>query len=199
MKKTFTLILTILLYIFATGQTVSPSAQIYSSGDGNNWYLTGTGNGPMLMLRQHSGLGGPSNRRGSLGWMDNNGIKAECMTWADNGYFGIGSTNPLTRFDVYEPSASGRVLNIRRGAQSYASDLSTSLGNPYIVIGEVEYKGRYSKHRVWIYNKWLYTTRRNRLSNYKYWWIYLWPYCIRDEEWLGECCPGRSDAYYKPG
>jgi uncharacterized protein YaiE (UPF0345 family) len=82
------------------GQSVNSSNQTYTNGDGNNWYLNGTGNGPSIMLRQHSGLGGPTNRRGSLSWMDNNSARWEILTWTDAGNIGIGSINPTEKLFV---------------------------------------------------------------------------------------------------
>ncbi len=88
-------------------QTISSTHQNYINGDGLNWYLNGTGNGPLLMLRQHSGLGGANNRRGALGWMDNNGNRFEYLTWDDAGRFGIGNQNPLFPLHILGSSTIG--------------------------------------------------------------------------------------------
>lgn len=73
------------------------------------------------------------------GW--ENIAPTEVARITSNGNVGIGSVNPSSRLEVYdELKASSRVLNIRRGAQGYASDLGTSFGNPYLTIGGAEYK-----------------------------------------------------------
>lgn len=93
---------------FVNAQTTYNSKQVYTAGDGNNWYLHGTGNGPMIMLRQNIGLGGAVNRRGTLGWMDNNGVMYEYTTWDDAGNFGIGTTSPKAKLDVVGASIFSR-------------------------------------------------------------------------------------------
>jgi hypothetical protein len=69
------------------------SSLVYNAGDGIKWSLNGTANGPSILMLQNSGLGGSLNRRGSIGWMDNNGGQFEYLTWTDAGNILIGKTS----------------------------------------------------------------------------------------------------------
>jgi hypothetical protein len=82
------------------GRIRSTDGLAYQTGNGVPWWVTGPANGPAMMLQAHSAAGGPSNRRGSLGWMDNNGVKSETLTWTDSGTVGIGTTTPAANLDV---------------------------------------------------------------------------------------------------
>ena len=84
-----------------SGKIRSSAGFVFNAGDGTPWWMTGTGNGPAMMMQQHTGLGGPSNRRGSLGWMDNNSVKSEFLTWSDAGNIGIGTLSPAAKLEVY--------------------------------------------------------------------------------------------------
>ena len=84
-----------------SGKIRSSAGFVFNAGDGTPWWITGTGNGPALMMQQHTGLGGPSNRRGSLGWMDNNSVKSEFLAWSDAGNIGIGTLSPTAKLEVY--------------------------------------------------------------------------------------------------
>jgi len=72
---------------------------VYAAGDGNDWWMKGTANGPALLLRQNGTTGGAAARRGSLGWMDNNGVYYENLTW-DGASVGVGTTAPQATLDV---------------------------------------------------------------------------------------------------
>jgi hypothetical protein len=71
----------------------------YDSSDGSPWWLNGLGNGPAILLQKHIGAGSTTDRRGSLGWMDNNGTKSELLTWSQDNV-GIGTTNPQHKLAV---------------------------------------------------------------------------------------------------
>lgn len=68
----------------------------YHIDAGTPWWIAGTQNGPAILLRQNGASEGAANRRGSLGWSDNNGVKLEFVTWAENGNLSIGSTTPTS-------------------------------------------------------------------------------------------------------
>ncbi len=88
----------------------------YAAGDGNPWWITGTANGPAILLQQYHNMGGNAYRRGSLGWMDNLGVKTEILTWGDSGNIGIGVTNPTAKLEV-----AGRI--------NATGDICTAVGN----------------------------------------------------------------------
>jgi predicted regulator of Ras-like GTPase activity (Roadblock/LC7/MglB family) len=57
---------------------------IYNTGNGVDWYIKNIPNGPILRLKAHGTQGGYANRRGALGWKDNNGNDADILAWDDN-------------------------------------------------------------------------------------------------------------------
>jgi len=93
------------LHLKGANSIVADGNFVYNTGDGIRWWLTGYisgigGNGPAIMLQKNVNRGGYQNRRGSLGWMGNNGSVAEVLTWVENGNVGIGTTNPTQKLDV---------------------------------------------------------------------------------------------------
>jgi len=99
-------------------QVVNSSTQVYTSGDGVFWHLTGTGNGPAILLKQNMYQGGWLNRRGSLGWMDNNNNKTEVLSWTDALNVGIGTSDPSFKLDV---SGGFRLRNYNENIQDYTT------------------------------------------------------------------------------
>lgn len=102
-KGYFKIVIIIFLVSFSSSlsaQTLYSSALINSAGDGNNWLATGTANGPLILLKQHSLNSGVANRRGSLGWIDNDNNKTETLTWSDAGKVAIGILSGEQRLTI---------------------------------------------------------------------------------------------------
>jgi len=95
------------LHLKGANSIVADGNFVYNTGDGIRWWLTGYisgigGNGPAIMLQKNVNRGGYQNRRGSLGWMGNNGSVAEVLTWVENGNVGIGTTNPSVKLHIQD-------------------------------------------------------------------------------------------------
>ena len=131
MKKNIATVVCVLVTWILNAQTVYTSNLIYNTGDGNNWYLNGTGNGPAIMLRQNAGAGGPTNRRGSLGWMDNNGVKTEFLTWTDGAFLGIGTTTPSSLLHIEGNSGNGIYATVSNTYSSGDNKAGINFKNNY--------------------------------------------------------------------
>ncbi|MBW0177572.1 hypothetical protein [Sediminibacterium sp.] len=123
MQKTGRKLLLFICFLFVsvsigTAQVVNSSAQVYTSGDGIFWHLTGTGNGPAILLKQNTYQGGAINRRGSLSWMDNSANKTEVLSWTDALNVGIGISDPAFKLDI---NGGLRIRNSQENMQDYTT------------------------------------------------------------------------------
>jgi hypothetical protein len=119
-----------------SGSIRSSSGFNYGAAAGNQWWLAGTQNGPSIMMLQNGGVGGTSYRRGSLGWMNNNGGASEVLTWTgDTGNVGIGTTSPDAKLEVSGSvklsSGSGGSITFQDGTTQSTAYTGVTCGGDY--------------------------------------------------------------------
>jgi hypothetical protein len=69
--------------IVTAGTFSTVSDLVYNTGNGVDWLIKNIPNGPLVRLKAHGTQGGYSNRRGALGWKDNNGNNTDVIAWDD--------------------------------------------------------------------------------------------------------------------
>lgn len=81
---------------------------IYNTGNGVDWLIKNIPNGPLLRLKAHGTQGGYANRRGALGWKDNNGVNVDIVAWDETTTtFYTPTYYPITQGSVLFAGASG--------------------------------------------------------------------------------------------
>jgi hypothetical protein len=81
---------------------------IYNTGNGVDWLIKNIPNGPIVRLKAHGTQSGYANRRGALGWKDNNGVDIDVLAWDNNTTtFYTPTYYPITQGSVLFAGASG--------------------------------------------------------------------------------------------
>ena len=80
----------------------------YNTGNGVDWLIKNIPNGPIVRLKAHGTQSGYANRRGALGWKDNNGVDNDVLAWDNTTLtFYTPTYYPITQGSVLFAGASG--------------------------------------------------------------------------------------------